>query len=124
MGIKNQSDIILIKSCTLAINNCRVVCEAVCITTRGVVWKSRLRSASQNGARKISRSQASFVFLPSDPDALVDQLKLLCFEKVVGNDSFLLNEQMIAIVDKLLEYECITPSQHQNIRSTFDVKAP
>ena len=54
----------------------------------------------------------------------MDQLKLLCFEKVVGNDSFQLNEQMIAIVDKLLEYECITPSQHQNMRSTFDVKAP
>ena len=44
----------------------------------------------------------------------MDQLKLLYFEKVGGNDSFLLNEQIIAIVDKLLEYECITPSQHQN----------
>ena len=34
-GEKNQSDIIFLKSCTLAINNCRVVREAVCITTRG-----------------------------------------------------------------------------------------
>ena len=26
----------------------------------------------------------------------------------------------MAIVDKLLENECITPSQHQNMRSSFD----
>ena len=61
-----------------------------------------------------------YVFLPSDPDELVDQLKLLYFEKLGGNDSFLLNEQIIAIVDKLLEYECITTNQHQNILSNFD----
>ena len=57
-----------------------------------------------------------YIFLPSDPDELVDQLKLLYFEKVGGNDSFLINEQIIAIIDKLLEYESISPSQHQNIR--------
>ena len=31
-------------------------------------------------------SGLNFVFLPSDPDKLVDQLKLLYFEKVGGND--------------------------------------
>ena len=59
-----------------------------------------------------------YIFLPSDPDELVDQLKLLYFEKVGGNDNPQLNEQISAIVDKLLEYECISPSQHQNIRSS------
>ena len=59
-----------------------------------------------------------YIFLPSDPDELVDQLKLLYFEKVGGNDNPQPNEQIIAIVDKLLEYECISPSQHQNIRSS------
>ena len=57
-----------------------------------------------------SRLQSHIVFLPSDPDELVDQLKLLYFEKVAGNDSFLLKEQIIAIVDKLLEFECNTHS--------------
>ena len=58
-----------------------------------------------------ARSYAyQYIFLPSDPDELVDRLKLLHFEKVGGNDNFLLNEQIVAIVDKLLEYECITPS--------------
>ena len=67
----------------------------------------------------ISRSSTQqYIFLPSDPDELVDQLKLLYFEKVGGNDNPQLNEQIIAIVDNLLEYECISPSQHQNIRSS------
>ena len=77
-----------------------------------------------SGLRKLSRSYANgesstqqYIFLPSDPDELVDQLKLLYFEKVGGNDSFLINERIIAIIDKLLEYECISPSQHQNMQS-------
>ena len=61
----------------------------------------------------------NFIFLPSDPDELVDQLKLLFFEKVGGNDNPMLNEQIIAIADKLLEYECITTNQHQKITSSF-----
>ena len=89
-----------------------------------------------SGLRKLSRSYANgesyresstqqYIFLPSDPDELVDQLKLLYFEKVGGNDNPQLNEQIIAIVDKLLEYECISPSQHQNIRSsTISSRSP
>ena len=59
------------------------------------------------------------VFLPSDPDELVDQLKLLYFKKVGGNDNPMLSEQIIAIADKLLQYQCITTNQHQNMHSTF-----
>ena len=69
-----------------------------------------------------SRSGLNFVFLPSDPDELVDQLKLIVLEKVGGNDNPMLSEQIIAIVDKLLEYECITTNQHQNLISTFTKK--
>ena len=60
-----------------------------------------------------------YVFLPSDPDELVDQLKLLYFEKVGGNDNPMLSEQIIAIADKLLQYQCITTNQHQNMHSAF-----
>ena len=60
-----------------------------------------------------------YIFLPSDPDDLVDQLKLLYFEKVGGNDSFLNNEQITAIIDKLLDDDCISPFQHQNMRSNL-----
>ena len=84
---------------------------------------SGLREATQSYANgEYSRSSThspaqQYIFLPSDPDELVDQLKLLYFEKVGGNDNPQLNEQIIAIVDKLLEYECISPSQHQNMQS-------
>ena len=64
-------------------------------------------------------SGIKFVFLPSDPDELVDQLKLIVLEKVGGNDNPMLSEQLIAIADQLLEYECITTNQHQNIVSAF-----
>ena len=57
-----------------------------------------------------------YICLPSDPDELVDHLKLLYFEKLGGNDNPMLSEQIVASVDKLLEYESITPSQHQKIR--------
>ena len=77
------------------------------------------QSGSQLGSGLNGSSTQQYILLPSDPDELVDQLKLLYFEKVGRNDSFLINEQIIAIIDKLLEYECISPSQHQNIRSTF-----
>ena len=66
---------------------------------------------------------SGFVFLPSDPDEFLDQLKLLYFEKEGGNDNPQLNEQVIQIADKLLEYECITTNQHQNVQSNFK-KAP
>ena len=59
------------------------------------------------------------VFLPSDPDELVDQLKLLYFEKVGGNDNPMLSEQIIAIADKLLQYQCITTNQHQICRCIY-----
>ena len=64
-------------------------------------------------------SGIKFVFLPSDPDELVDQLKLIVLEKVGGNDNPMLSEQIIAIAYQLLEYECITTNQHQNIVSAF-----
>ena len=67
-------------------------------------------------------SGLNFVFLPSDPDELVDQLKLIVLEKVGGNDNPMLNEQIIAIADKLLQYQCITTNQHQNILSAFTKK--
>ena len=52
-------------------------------------------------------------FLPSDPNELVDQLKQIVLEKVGGNNNSMLSEQNIAIVDKILEYECFTTNQHQ-----------
>ena len=73
--------------------------------------------------RGSSPSKSSIcIFLPSDPDELVDQLKLIVLEKVGGNDNPMLSEQIIVIADKLLQYQCITTNQHQNLISTFTKK--
>ena len=59
-------------------------------------------SSLGSGLQRYTRSYANqYIFLPSDPDELVDQLKLLYFEKAGGIDCFLLNEQIMAIKDKL-----------------------
>ena len=55
------------------------------------------------------------IFLSSDPDELCDRLKLLLQEKQAGNNSDIINDEIVAIVDKLLEYKCITKKQHKQI---------
>ena len=36
-------------------------------------------------------------------------------QKKAGNDSYITNKEIIAIVDKLLEYQCISTKQHKQI---------
>ena len=48
------------------------------------------------------------IFLSSDPNELCDRLKLLLQEKHAGNNSDIINEEIVVIIDKLLEYKCIT----------------
>ena len=55
------------------------------------------------------------IFLSSDADELCNILKLSLQEKHAGNDSDLINEEIVAIVDKLSEYKCITKKQHKQI---------
>ena len=55
------------------------------------------------------------IFLSSDPDELCERLKILLQEKHAGNNSEIINEEIIVIVDKLLEYRCITKKQHKQI---------
>ena len=55
------------------------------------------------------------IFLPSDPDEFCDGLNLLLQEKKAGTKSDFLIEEVIAIIDKLLEYESISEKQHNQI---------
>ena len=61
-------------------------------------------------------SGISTVFLSSDPDELCNRLKVLLQQKQAGNNSDLTNEEIIAIVDKLLEYNCISKKQHKQLQ--------
>ena len=55
------------------------------------------------------------LFLSSDPNELCDRIKLLLQEKHAGNNSKIINEEIVAIVDKLFEYKCLSKKQHKQI---------
>ena len=55
------------------------------------------------------------IILSSDPIELCDRLKLLLQEKHAGNNSDIINDEIVAIIDKLLEYNCISKKQHKQI---------
>ena len=58
---------------------------------------------------------SNIIILSSDPNESCDRLRLLLQEKHAGNNSDLINDEIIAIVDKLLEYKCISKKQHKQI---------
>ena len=55
------------------------------------------------------------IILSSDPNELCDRLKLILQEKHGGNNSNLIDEEIVAIVDNLLEYNCVSKKQHKQI---------
>ena len=55
------------------------------------------------------------IFLSSDPDELCNRLKLLLREKHAGNNSDIIIQEIVSIVDKFLEYKCISKKQHKQI---------
>ena len=61
----------------------------------------------------IMASPISTKFLPTDPDELCDKWKILLKEKKAGNKSDIINDEIGARVNKLLEYNCIF-EKHRN----------
>ena len=55
------------------------------------------------------------IFLSSDPDELCDRLKFLLQGKQARNNSDIIDEELVAIVDKLVEYKCISRKQQKQI---------
>ena len=63
----------------------------------------------------VSASGISTISLSSDPKELCDRIKILLQQKQAGNNSNIFNAEIVAIVDKLLEYNCISQKQHKQI---------
>ena len=61
----------------------------------------------------IMASAISTKFLPEIFDEMCERLKLLLKEKQAGNNSKSIDEKTTAIVDKLLEYKCISNEKHK-----------
>ena len=63
----------------------------------------------------IMASGVTKIFLSENPDELCDGLKLLLQEKHAGNNSDMINDEVDAIVDNLLEYKGLSKKQHKQI---------
>ena len=68
-----------------------------------------------NSSAIMASGVSNILFLSSDPDEMCDRLRLLLQQKHAGNNSDLINDEIVAIVDNLLEYKCISKKQHQQI---------
>ena len=61
------------------------------------------------------------IILSSNPNELCDRLKLLLQEKQASNNSDIINDEIVAIVDKLLEYKCLSKKQHKQSLIKFNL---
>ena len=71
-------------------------------------YKYLKKLASRLKASGVREFQTKGFYLSSDPNELVDRLYLLYQEKIAGNDSKNINEEMVAIYDKLYSYSIIS----------------
>ena len=55
------------------------------------------------------------LFSSSDPDEIGDSFVLLLQEKQAGNTSDIIVEEIVAIVDRIIEYKCITKKQQNQL---------
>ena len=77
--------------------------------------KTLIKSPKSPGLMVSASGVSKTIFLSSDPDELCNRLKLLLQEKHAGNNSDTINHEITAIVDKLLEYNCISKKQQKEI---------
>ena len=61
------------------------------------------------------------IILSFDPNELCNGLKLLLQEKQAGKISDIINHETVAIVGKLLEYQCISKKQHKQLLITCNL---
>ena len=64
---------------------------------------------------RIVASGVTKIFLSENADELCIRLNLLLQEKHAGNNSDIINQEIVAIIDNLLEYKCISKKQHKQI---------
>ena len=55
------------------------------------------------------------IFLSTDAKELCDRLKILLQEKQAVEKVDIINDEIVAMVDKLTEYKCISKKQHKQL---------
>ena len=77
--------------------------------------RTLIKKLKSSGLMVSASGVSKTILLSSDPNELCDRLKLLLHEKHAGNSSDIINEEIVAIVDQILEYKCISKKQHKQI---------
>ena len=77
--------------------------------------RSLLKLLKSTGLMVSASGVSKTVIVSSGPDELCNRLKLLLQEKKNGNSSIIINQEIVAIVDTLLEYKCISKKQHKEL---------
>ena len=63
----------------------------------------------------VTASGIPTIFLSENPNELFGRLKLKLQEKQAGKISDIINEEIVAIAKKLLEYKCMSAKQHKTL---------
>ena len=77
--------------------------------------KTLIKLLKSSGLMVSASGVSKTIFLPSDPDELCNRLKLLLQEKQAGNNSDIINQEIVFIVDKLMSYRFLSKKQHKQI---------
>ena len=88
---------------------------------RGKSLRDKNRIKNYFSEKRFVASGLRTIFLSENPNEICDKLRLLLQEKQTGNNSDIINQEIVAIIDKLLEYKCITATQHKKILKKFNL---
>ena len=92
--------------------------------TKSTGWPSNRHTSITNILESpaiLASGISKTIILSSDPNELCDRLRILLQEKHAGNNSDIINDEIVAIVDKLLEYNCISKKQHKQILIKYNL---
>ena len=77
--------------------------------------KTLIKLLESPGSIVSASGLSKIIFLSSDPDEICNRLNTLLQEKQGGNNSDLIHDEIVAKVDELLEYKCVSQKQHKQI---------
>ena len=83
--------------------------------------KTLIKLLKSPGLMVSASSVSETKILSSDPDELCDRLKLLRQEKHTGIIFDTINQEIVVVVDKLLEYKCLSKKQHKQTLIKFNL---
>ena len=91
------------------------------IHTTGKSNRDRPLINDHHNKRALLASVQEVIFLSEHPNELCDRLCLIIQQKQAGNDTNKFDNEIVAILDKLLEYKSITSSQQKKILNKFNL---